>query len=137
MSDRTQNLERKEARRILGERTTSVVGQVREHVQETDTRVADAFKALANAESRLQGLEISNGAIRKHIDELRSATDLSKRITQNLGMVGKAHEAQIESLDVELEAMATRMDLLAAATFRARLRWLCTGKWPEAPAKAR
>lgn len=132
MSGRVEKLERKEARRILGERTTSVVGSIRERV----SVIEETFpSSVANLESRVRGVEMAL-TLRQTVQSAIAGYDnmrveWRKEDAQTVEFINRRSEFLLRRID----DLSARLDLLAAATFRARLRWLFTGKWPAAPAE--
>lgn len=115
MSERAEKLQRKEARRILGERSTSVVGQVRAAVLD----LSDILEhTTADHAARLAGLE--RGQV---VDRERQRDDVARLV------------CAIGDLTAKLAVLSQYVDAMAAATTaRARLVWLLTGRWPGARA---
>jgi hypothetical protein len=115
MNAHQAKLERKEARRVLGDRTTSIVGSVREELGKTRDRV-QALEARADAGDALEA-----------------------EIVETLGAQGAAFTSRLDGLEKRLDhgmtidrearsALSDRLNSFTDAGFLARLRWLLRGR---------
>ena len=110
MNGATARLERKEARRILGDRTASIVGALRQHVEALTDRV-EALTKRANAQDDLIALLVSQvGQTRGTLDRFVIRADDDRE---------RDRAAQ--------SALRDRLTRHTEAGWIARLRWLLWG----------